>query len=65
MLWLLNSDFGAMKKTLKLNPILASFSFSKTYKIYLTATFTHVFSELCKNKSLRYWNKATLTLETR
>jgi len=54
MLWLLNSDFGAMKKTLKLNPILASFSFSKTYKIYLTATFTHVFSELCKNKSLRY-----------
>jgi len=29
------------------------FSF-QTYKIYITAIFTHVVSELCKNKNLRY-----------
>jgi len=36
----------------------------KTYKIYITDIFTHVVLELCKNKNLRYWFKATLTLET-
>ena len=37
----------------------------KTYKMYITAIFTHVVLELCKNKNLRCWFKATLTLETR
>jgi len=41
-----------------------SFSF-KTYTMYATAIFTHVVLELRKNKSLQYWFKATLTLETR
>jgi len=30
-----------------------SFRF-KTYKIYITAIFTHVVLELCSNKNLRY-----------
>jgi len=33
--------------------------------MYATALFTHEVLELCKNKNLRYWFKATLTLETR
>ena len=33
--------------------------------MYITAIFTHVVLELCKNKNLRYQFKATLTLETR
>jgi len=37
----------------------------KTFKIYLIAIFRHVVLKLCKNKKLRYWLKATLTLETR
>jgi len=37
----------------------------KMYKIYITAVFTHLVLELCNNKNLRYWFKATLTLETR
>jgi len=40
------------------------FSF-KTYKMYIAAIFTHLVLELFKNKNLRYWFKATLTLETR
>jgi len=27
----------------------------KTYSIYITAIFTHLVLELCKNKNLRYW----------
>jgi len=37
----------------------------KEFKMYVTAIFTHVVSELCKNEKLRYWFKATLTLEIR
>jgi len=33
----------------------------KPYKIYLTAIFTHLVLELCSNKNLWYWFKATLT----
>jgi len=33
----------------------------KTYEMYITAIFKHVVLELCKNKNLRYWFKATLT----
>jgi len=64
MLLFLNSDYGAMKKTLKLNRSLAKVWASR-HKIYLTAIFMHVVLKLCKNKKLRYWFKATLTLETR
>jgi len=62
MLLLLNSDYGEMKKTLKLNRLLAKVWASR-HKIYVTAIFTHVVLELCKH--VRYWLKATLTLETR
>jgi len=41
MLLLLNSDYGAVKKTLKLNRLL-------------TNIFTHVVLKLCRNKNLRY-----------
>jgi len=41
MLLLLNSDYGAVKKTLKLNRFLAKVWASK-HKIYLNAIFTHV-----------------------
>jgi len=64
MLLLQNSDYSAMKKTLKLNRVLAKIWASR-HKIYITAIFTHLVSELCKNKNVRYWFKATLTLETR
>jgi len=37
----------------------------KTYKIYLTAIFTHVVLKLCQNKNLRFSFKAALTLETK
>jgi len=64
MLLLLNSYYSAMKKTLKLNRFLPKVWASR-HKIYITAIFTHLVSELCNNKNLRYWVKATLTLETR
>jgi len=64
MLLLLNSDYGAMKKTETESLLSQSLSF-KTYKIYLTAIFTHVVLKLYTNKNLRYWLKATPTLETR
>jgi len=38
---LLNSDYGAMKKTLKLNRFLAKVWASR-HQIYLNAIFTHV-----------------------
>jgi len=41
MLLLLNSDYGAMKKTLKLNRFLAKVWTSR-HKIDLNAIFTHV-----------------------
>ena len=53
MLFLLKSDHAAMKKTLKLNRFLAKFSASR-HKMYITAIFTHVVLELCKNKNLPY-----------
>jgi len=65
MLFLLNGDYGAMKKTLKLNLFLAKVWVSRHIKIYLTAIFTNVVLKLCKNKNLRCWFKAALTLETR
>jgi len=34
---------------------LSQSSCFKTYKMYITAIFTHVVLELCKNKNLRYW----------
>ena len=37
----------------------------KTFKIYLIAIFAHAVLKQCKNKNLRYWFKATLTLQTR
>jgi len=37
----------------------------KTYKMYITAIFTHIVFELCKNKIYDIDFKATLTLETR
>jgi len=57
---------SAMKKTLKLNRFLAEVSVSK-HKIYVTAIFMHLVLELCSasNKNLRFWFKATLTLEAR
>jgi len=33
---------------------LSQSSCFKTYKMYITAIFTHVVLELCKNKNLRY-----------
>jgi len=33
--------------------------------MYVTEIFTHVLLELCKNKDIRYYVKATLTLEIR
>jgi len=53
MLFLLNSDYDAMKKTLKLNRFLAKVGVSRHKKIYLTAISTHVVLKLCKNKYLR------------
>jgi len=53
MLLLLNSDYGAMKKTETESIRSQIFSF-KTYKIYITAIFAHVVLKLCKNKNLRY-----------
>jgi len=64
MLLLLNSDYSAMKKSLELNRFSTKVGASR-HKIYITAIFTHLVLELCKNKNLRYWFKATLTLETR
>ena len=64
MLLLLDSYYGAMKKTLKLNRFLAK-DWASRHKIYITAIFMHLVLELCNNKNLRYWVKATLTLETR
>jgi len=53
MLLLLNSDYGAMKKTLKLNRFLAKVWASKHINLHITAIFTHVVLELCKKKNLR------------
>jgi len=64
MLLLLSSDYSAMKKVLKLNRFLAKVWTSR-HKIYIAAISTHLVLELCNNKNLRYWFKATLTLETR
>jgi len=50
MLFLLNSDYGAMKKTLKLNRFLAKVWVSRHIQIYLTAIFTHVVLQLWKTK---------------
>jgi len=62
MLFLLNSDYGAMKKTFEVNHFLDKVSASR-HKMSITAIFTHIVLELCKNKYLRDWS--TLTLETR
>jgi len=43
---------GAMKKTETESLRSQIFSF-KTYKMYITAIFTHVVLELCKNKNLQ------------
>jgi len=50
-LLLLNSDYGAVKKTETESLLSRSFSF-ETYKMYITAIFTHVVGllELCKTK---------------
>ena len=64
MLLLLNSDYGAVEKTLKLNLLFAKVWASR-HKIYITAIFTQLVLELCKNKNLQNWFKATLTMETR
>ena len=64
MLFLLNSDYGAMKKTLKLNRFSAKFWASR-HKMYITAIFMHVVLEQYKNKIYDTDFKATLTLETR
>jgi len=64
MLLLLNSDYGAVKKILKLNRFWAEIWASR-HKIYITAIFTHAVLELCKNKNLPYLFKASLTPETR
>jgi len=65
MLLLLNSDYDAMKKSLKLNRFLAKV-WAPRHEIYLNAIFTQVVLHLCKNKNLRCWFKATtLALETR
>jgi len=53
MLLLLNIDYGAVKKTFKLNRFLAKSLSFKTYEIYLNAISTHVVLKLCKNKNLR------------
>jgi len=50
MLFLLNSDYGAMKKTLKLNRFSAKFWASR-HKMYITAIFMHVVLEQYKTKS--------------
>jgi len=50
MLLLLNSDYGAMKKSLKLNRFLAKVWASK-HEIYLNAIFMHVVLKLQKQKS--------------
>jgi len=52
MLFLLNSDYDAMKKTFELNHFLDKVLASR-HKIYITAIFTHVVLKLCKNKYLR------------
>jgi len=44
---------------------LLSQVWASRHKIYITAIFTHLFFEVWNNKNLRYWFKATLTLETR
>jgi len=54
MLLLLNSDYGAMKRSLKLNRFLAKVWASRHIKC-LTAICTHVALKLCNNKNLRYW----------
>jgi len=46
------------------SPLRQGVSF-KTYKIYITAIFTQLVLEVCKNKNLQNWFKATLTMETR
>jgi len=58
MLFSLNTGYGTMKKTLKLNHFLAKVWTSRE-KMYITAMFTHVVLLLCKNKiyhiDLRLW----------
>ena len=54
MLLLLNSDYGAMKKTFKLNRSLAKVS-ALRHKMYITSIFTHVVLATWKNKNLRCW----------
>jgi len=49
MLFLLNSDYGVMKKTFELNHFLNKVSASR-HKMYITAICTHVVLELCENK---------------
>jgi len=49
MLLLQNSDYGAVKKTLKLNRFLAKVWASR-HKIYLTAIFRHVLWNCAKTK---------------
>ena len=66
MLLLLNSYYGAMKKTLKLNRFLAKVELQDIWNLYHRHIHAStVVLELCNNKNLRYWFKATLTLETR
>ena len=52
-------------KKIEMESLLRQSLSLNTYKICLTAILTHVVLKLCQNKNLRYWSKATLTLETR
>jgi len=63
MLLLRSSYYGAMKKTLELNRFLAKFEIQDMQNLhhrYIHAST--VYLQLCNNKNLRYWVKATLRL---
>jgi len=53
LLWRSDEDFDT-------ESLLSQSLRFKTYKIYITVIFMHLFLELCNNKNLRYWFKATL-----
>ena len=62
MLLLLDIYYDAMTKT-ETASLLSQIWVSR--QKYITAIFKHLVLELCNNKNVRYWFKATLTLETR
>jgi len=47
LLWHIEEDFET-------ESLLSQSLIFKTYKIYITAIFTHLVFELCNNKNLRY-----------